>query len=129
MDLYKQFKTDERKEVEGVWIPLSTTARIKVARMGNPRYRDCIKRKKAAYRQTGIEIPSDVLEQMVRETVAETILVDWEGITTDGQPVPYSKETALTFCTDLQEFYNLVLSASDTMETFRAEAQATIEKN
>ena len=131
MDLYQQFKTDEQKEVDGVWVPLSATARVKVARMGNARYRDCIKKKSAPYRQAGLvnEIPADVYQQLVREAVAETILVDWHGITTDGQPVPYSKETALTFCTELKDFYNLVLTAADNMEIFRVQGQAVLEKN
>lgn len=131
MDLYQQFKTDEQKEVDGVWVPLSATAKIKVARMGNPRYRECIKRKSAPYRQAGLanEIPSEVYQQLVREAVAETILVDWQGITADGQPVPYMKETALKFCTELKDFYNLVLSAADSMETFRVQAQETLAKN
>lgn len=131
MDLYRQFKTDEQKEVGGVWVPLSATARIKVARMGNARYRDCIKRLSAPYRVTGLanQIPQEVYQQLVRDAVAETILVDWDGITTDGQPVPYSRETALKFCTELKDFYDFVLTAADSMETFRVQAQAQTEKN
>jgi hypothetical protein len=131
MDLYRQFQTDDQKEVDGVWVPLSATARIKVARMGNPRYRECIKKKSAPYRQAGLatEIPAEVYQQLVREAVAETILVGWEGLTTDGKKVPYTRETALKFCTDLKDFYSLVLTASDSMETFRVNGQAVLEKN
>jgi hypothetical protein len=131
MDIYKQFKTDETKEVEGVWVSLSPTARIKVARMGNKAYRDFVKRKSLPYRQAGIigDIPPDVFQQIVREAVAETILVDWEGITTDGVTIQYSKEQALVFCTDLKDFYNLVLTASDNIETFRVNGVAVLEKN
>ena len=131
MDLYKQYKTDEKKEVEGIWVPLSATARIKVARMGNPRYRDCIKRLSSPYRVAGIndQIPPEVYQQMVREAVAETILVDWEGLTSDGDPVPYTRDKALVFCTDLKDFYDFVLTAASSMETFRMNGQAVLEKN
>ena len=131
MDLYEKYKTDEDKEVEGAWVPLSATARIKVARMGNTRYRECMRKKSAPYRQSGIAntIPPEVLEQIVREAVAETILVDWKGITTDGTDVPYSKDTSLKFCTDLKDFYNLVLTAADNMETFRVNGQAVLVGN
>lgn len=131
MDLHRQFKTDEQKEVDGAWVPLSATARLRVARMGNPRYRECIKRLSAPYRTAGLAsaIPPDVYQQLVREAVAETILVGWEGITTDGQPVPYSNAAALTYCTELKDFYDFVLTASDSMETFRVQAQETTVKN
>jgi len=131
MDLYQQFQTDEQKEVDGVWVPLSATARLKIARMGNRKYRDCIKRLSGPYRVAGLnnQIPGDVYQQLVREAVAETILVDWEGITTDGLPRPYSKAAALTFCTELKDFYDFVLTAADSMETFRVNGQAVLEKN
>ena len=131
MDLYEKFKTDEGKETEGAWVPLSATARIKVARMGNARYREYMRKKSAPYRQSGIAnaVPSEVLEQIVREAVAETILVDWAGITTDGKEIPYSKETSLLFCTDLKDFYNVVLTAADNMETFRVNGQAVLVGN
>lgn len=131
MDLHHQFKTDETKEVLGVWVPLSPTAKIRVARMGNPHYRAFMKAKTAPYKMAGLanSIPPEVLEQFVREAVAETILTDWEGITTDGIPIPYTKEQSLLFCAELKDFYNFVLSSADSMETFRVNGMAVMEKN
>lgn len=131
MDLYKRYQTDETKEVEGVWVPISVTAKIKVARMSNPRYRQCIKLLTAPFRVAGIneQIPPDVYQQMVRKAVAETILVDWDGLTADGQPVPYSKDMALKYITDLKDFYDFVLTAADSMETFRMNGEAVLAKN
>ena len=131
MDLYEKYKTNEEQEVDGAWVSLSATASIKVARMGNIRYRECMRKKSAPYRQSGIAnaIPPEVLEQVVREAVAETILVGWKGITTDGVDVPYSRETSLKFCTDLKDFYNVVLTAADNMETFRVNGQAVLMGN
>lgn len=132
MNLYRQFKTDEQKEVDGVWIALSATARVKVARMGNTRYRECMKRLRAPYQQGGLgtTIPDDLQQALLREAVAETILVDWDGIEDqDGHPLPYSKKAALDACTDLKDFYLVVLAASDNMETFKVSTQAALEKN
>lgn len=132
MDLYQHFATDEQKEVEGAWVPLSTTAKIKVARMNNPRYRDCVKRLSAPYRVGGLEdvdIPDDVWKQITREAVAETILTDWAGVTKEGAPLPYSKGEALALLTARKDFYGLVVMASQNMDHYRVKAQAQLEKN
>jgi hypothetical protein len=132
MDLYKQFETDERKEVEGAWVALSATARIKVARMGNPRYRAAVKRLSAPYRTPGLlddDIPDEVWQQITKEAVAEAILVDWEGVTKEGAALPYSKHEALALLTARKDFYGLVMTTAQTLDHYRVRAQATIEKN
>lgn len=132
MDLYQQFATDEQKEVEGAWVALSATTRIRVARMGNARYKAAIKRLSAPYRTMGLlddAIPDDVWEQITREAVAEAILVDWEGVTKDGAPLPYSKEEALAVLKARKDFYGLVTTTAQHMDQYRVRAQATIEKN
>ena len=35
-----QFRTNEQKEKEGVWVKIGEDARIKVARLGNARYKE-----------------------------------------------------------------------------------------
>lgn len=132
MNLYQQFQTDAKKEIEGTWIPLSATARIKVAREGNPRHQACLKRLTAPYLKPGIrtnDIPDDTWEAVTREAAAETLLVDWEGIVNDAnEPVPYSKAEALAALA-MKDFYRLVLMAAQSMETFRVARQAELSKN
>ncbi len=131
MDLFKQFQTDAHAEVDGVWIPLSTTARLKIARTGNPRHQACLKRLSLPYIKPGMrmtDIPDDTYAMITREAAAETILVDWDGITRDQQPVPYSKAEALA-ALEMKDFYELVLTAATSLETFRAARLAELEKN
>lgn len=131
MDLYKQFQTDKKAEEEGVWIPLSSTARLKIARMGNPRHQAALKRLSLPYVKPGMrvsDIADDVYAEIAREAAAETILVDWDGITRDQQPVPYSKSDALA-ALHMSDFYELVLKASSSLETYRVARLAELEKN
>ena len=131
MDIFKQFQTDEKAEVEGVWIPLDATTKVKIARLQNPRHTACLKRLSTPYIKPGMrqsDIPDDVYNEIAREAVAETILVDWSGVERDGQPVPYSKDAALEACR-VKDFYILVVTAAGTMETFRTARLAELEKN
>lgn len=38
--------------------------------------------------------------RVMGETLAEVVLLDWRNFNTNGVPIPYSKETALKYCTD-----------------------------
>jgi len=133
MNLYTQFQTDEHKEVDGTWMPLDATTRIKIARIGNAKYTACVKRLSAPYLKPGVrttDIPDDVWTGITLEAMAETILVDWDGVVdNNNDPVPYSKAAALTALKDLKDFKLLVAGAADSMETFRMARLAELEKN
>jgi len=132
MDLAKTFKTDTAKEQEGTWVPLDDgTAKLKIARMNNPRYREAQQRKLQRYKMAARSkvVPDDVWEGILNELIAETILVDWEGITNDGKPYPYSVENAKQSLTELKDFREMVLGFADDMANFKASLDEATEKN
>ena len=132
MDLFKQFKTDEAKTQEGVWVSLDETSRIRIARTGNAKYREAIKAKSQRYRMRAKvkTIPEKDWADLMNEVIAETILVDWEGITEKGVPVSYSVENAARMLADYPDFRDtVVLPFADDMENFKAELDEATEKN
>ncbi len=131
MDLFAKYKTDESKEREGVWVPLDGEGRIRIARTNNPLYREAMVRKVNRYKMAAKSkvIPDDDWITIVNELIAETILVDWEGITEKGQPLPYSVENALRVLTELKDFREMVLSIADNMDNFKEELDEGTEKN
>lgn len=131
MDLFAKYKTDESKEREGVWVPLDGEGRIRIARTNNPLYREAMVRKVNRYKMAAKSkvIPEDDWITIVNELIAETILVDWEGITEKGQPLPYSVENAKRVLTELKDFREMVLSIADNMDNFKEELDEGTEKN
>lgn len=131
MDLFAKYKTDESKEREGVWVPLDGEGRIRIARTNNPLYREVMVRKVNRYKMAAKSkvIPEDDWITIVNELIAETILVDWEGITEKGQPLPYSVENAKRVLAELKDFREMVLSIADNMDNFKEELDEGTEKN
>lgn len=132
MDLFKTFKTDEGKEQGGAWVDLDDgTSRLKIARMNNPRYREAQQRKLHRYKMAARSkvVPDDVWAGILNELIAETILVDWEGLTRDGEPYPYSIENAKAALTELKDFREMVLGFADDMANFKEELDEGTEKN
>lgn len=129
MDISK-LKTDSNLEEEGVLVPLGD-AKIKVARMGNKRYQAAFNRRMTPHKnaaRAGI-VADEVVEQILIEVIAETVLLDWEGIKEDGVPLPYSRENAIRVLTEIRAFRDIVVSIADRMETFRRESVENSEKN
>lgn len=132
MNLYKQFKTSDQAEEQGVWVPLSATARIKVARTQNPRHSACLKRLTTPYLKPGMrtsDLAEEVFTEIARRASAETLLVGWEGmLDQNDQPMPYSVEAAYDVL-GMKDFYALVYQAASSFENFREARLAELEKN
>ena len=132
MDLRKTFKTSKQKENEGVWVNLDDSGtRLKIARAGNPNYKSAQAKKMSRYKLAARSktIPDSAWEEIFNELVAETILLDWDGITENGQKIPYSQDAALRAISELKDFREVVMSFADDMTNFKEEMDDDTEKN
>lgn len=129
MDIFTSFATDETLENAGKWRPLSKTARILVARSGNPKYVELLRAKMA---EAQLDLTSGPEADQLAETIlidvlAETILLGWEGLTYQGKEAPYSREMAKTFL-KVKDFRRKVTAMADDFEAFRVK-QDVEQKN
>lgn len=131
MDVKKRFATDRTLELDGVWVQIDKDARVKIARRDNPRYREVLRRESAPYRQAARAgmLSDETAEQILIKVLAETVVLDWEGFTENGKPLPYSKENAVRLLTELKDFLDFVVSASAEAELFKAQADEADAKN
>ena len=119
-DIRKLYGTNENKEIEGIWQDMGDGIRMRIARIGNPKYQKMFQRiskphRKAIRRGT---LKEDVAEKLMIECTAETILLDWEGIELDGQSLPYSKENAIKILTDFKDLKEYVNDFANEMEAY-----------
>lgn len=125
MDLKKQFETDEKLEENGVWISLGQGAEVLVARFGNKKHRDALERHRTPHKAliaSGRQLPAEIADQILLHAAVDAILLDWRGITENGEPVPFSKQKALEYLRDLKDFRAQIDFVSGQMETFRRHA-------
>ena len=131
MDIAKRFRTDEQAEVEGIWQNIGGGARLRLARLNNPRYRKLYQRLTRDYRaqlEMGL-MPDEVHDPILCQCLAETVLLEWENIQFDGEELPYSKDNALHTLTQLKEFRDLVLRLAAGAEAYRKHLQEEDQKN
>lgn len=123
------FETNQKKEQNGIWKDIGKNTRLLVARDQNPKYIALFRKKLAPY-NSAIQIDTvsdDESKKILCEVVAETILLDWDGLTEfvgEGKDrkeveVKYSKEKALEWLIKYPEFYNLVVSISRDVKNYK----------
>lgn len=130
MDLKKKFATDPVKELEGVWIPLDAETKLKIARVGNPKYRELMTKVMAPFRSAlrNNVLPEETAEKLLIQVTARTILLDWEGVEHEGAPLPYSLANAEMLLAVSKEFKSFVDEIANQVDIFKtAEEDAAIK--
>jgi len=132
MNVKELFATSEDLERGGVWIDYGTF-RVKVAYAGgaNRRY---TKRMEEVTRPHRRAILNDAFSkeqqlELVKQVVADTVLLAWEGVEDDGQPVPFSPQAALALFTKYEKFFEDVMQQAQSFANFREEERAAEAKN
>lgn len=125
MDIFATFATNESLEVEGKWFNLSKTARVKVARSGNPNY---VKRLRKKLDENRIDLESqgdeanELAEKVMIDVMADTILLDWEDIQFQGKVMEYSPLNARLLL-QIKDFRKKISGFSESFEAFKVKQE------
>jgi len=134
MDLTR-FKADPVREDDGVWaeIDSATGARVKIARIGNRRYREAMSRRLKPYRRAlrNGTLDERVTERITAEVLAETVLLDWDGLYEGDRLLPYAPDTAKRILADdaYKDFRDLVVELASDLDLYREQELEEAEKN
>lgn len=131
MDIEKKFAVDPVREKDGVWFDIGDDAHVKIAAMNNPNWQRVMRAKfKGKERQIQLKtLPDAVAEKLYIEAIAETILLDWKGFTSNGQPLAYSREAVVDVLTRHKRLRDMVVGLSEDFEAFKISADEDAEKN
>lgn len=126
MDLQSLY-TDHDKEVAGAWVRLDEDTELKIARLYNERflqrYNELVKPGEVLANDNTLAISSERADNIMGTLIADSILLDWRGLTQGGEPIEYSKEKVIEIWTDdrCREFRRIVMEASQNLENYRLE--------
>lgn len=128
-----RYQTDLNKEVEGIWVPIQGGARLLLARAGNDRWNRLYNALPRTVRQElddGMTTDDENLHH-IAHILSETVLLGWEGLTENGEPVSYSKEKAYEWMKrkDLKDFTMTVLRLAQERQLFAAKQDEEDSKN
>ena len=126
-------KQDISKQNDGVWLEWERGIWLRIARMGNDRYKAELEAQSArnlAAREKGEpEVSSD---EFFPELLAKTVLTGWRNVEDDsGSPLPYTWERGAEALRDpaLRDMANFVSTQSVRRANYLLHAEASAEKN
>lgn len=139
MSLYKQFRTDEKLEKEGIFLELGVTddgkpILIRIARAGgaNVAFAKTMEAKMKPYRrQLQTEtLDSKVAEKILMEVYAATVVLGWENVTDEhGKELNFTPENCVKLFTDLPDLYAEIQQSSQKVALFRQMEREADSKN
>jgi hypothetical protein len=131
MSLYKQFKTNDKLESDGILLQYGLDSKgqpvvIRVARAGpgNTKFQKLLDRKlKPFRRQLQMESADEkVIEKVLIEVYAETIVLGWENVEDEkGLPILFNKANCIKLFNDLPDLFADVRDQAMKSSLFRAE--------
>lgn len=137
--LYAQFKTNTSMETEGIYLNYGPNSQgkdilIRIARAGgsNQNYSKRMEAKTKPYRRQiqNETIERALLERIVREIYAETVVLGWENVEDEnGNELPFTYDNCLKLFTDLPDLFTDVQEQSQRAALFRQEVREDDGKN
>jgi len=114
--------TDSIKETEGVWTKYMGVD-LKVARGSNPKYlNELAKRSRAFQKRFEKNRASNAeMKEALCHAAARHLLVDWKGLSSNGESIPYSVENAYDLLISDIDCREAVLAFSDDMDNYMIE--------
>lgn len=132
MDIRKLFGVNKAKETEGAWVPIGGGIEVKVKRAGQANKEfaaEQMKMLKPFSKQIAMNtMDMDVLRQINAKLFAKHVIVDWRGISEDGEVVPFSKEKFLEYANEMPDFFSDVFAAATELQNFQDAEDADLEK-
>lgn len=139
MSLYKQFKTDNTLEKEGILLEYGTNSKgdpicIRIARAGgaNAQYAKRMETRVKPYRRQiqNETMENALVERIVKEVYAETVVLGWENVEDEnGQPMQFNEKNCVKLFDDLPDLFRDLQEQSQRAALFRAEVREADSKN
>lgn len=139
MSLYKQFKTNENVERDGILLEYGEnskgkTVAIRIARAGgaNSQYQKLMEARVKPYRRQiqNETIERALVERLLRQVYAETIVLGWENVEDEsGKELPFTVENCVKIFEDLPDLFQDIQEQSQRAALFRQEVLEADSKN
>lgn len=118
----KTITPDKDIAAQGVWIPYCG-AEFLIASQDSDRYDKTLVRNSRKQNAAELRRKPELMQAVVIETMAETILLDWRGVEDDGKPLPCTPENKRKLLA-IRELRDWISGQSAEVENFRKEALA-----
>jgi hypothetical protein len=130
---FSEVKVNNALAEGGVWMEHDDTTSFLVARMGNKKFQTYFQKLIRPYQRQfdAGKLSAEKQTDIMCKCMAKTVLLDWRGLTMDGEEIEYSEERAyeLLSMEGADEFRDLVTSYAQDAEAYRNDTLEEQGKN
>lgn len=128
---FSAFRSDEKKEEEGVWQTIVDGVDFKIRRMRSKPVLDARKKIygpfERAQRGSTQDLPDAIELQCTINLLAKAVVIDWRGpgmVDDNGEPIPFTEDNCTEILSDKEtgkDLRTLIISLSADAEVFAPE--------
>ncbi len=130
---FKEFVTDEVKELEGVWVyfDVEETQGLLIARAWNENFMKAFRKFprgfQARARMGTIDKKKD--KEVWHKLLADTVLLDWKGVSDEGKVLKYDKKIVVEQLNKYKGLVSFVWESACEESLYHEEQEEDDEKN
>ena len=127
-----KFKFDHTKTEQGVWVDFEGDTRFKIASLHSRRFELKLSDLMKPYRSPALRHKLDDQDFMLNLrtiAMAESVLIDWEGIEYNGEPLPFTIENAKSLLTQAPEIRKWIEDEAGKREQYLEAAKGAASEN
>lgn len=133
-DGFKRFKMDDNLEAgEGVRVEYEEGKVITMRRAGgsNTAYNQALAERSKPYLAAirNGTLSASVDAELIAQVYADTVIMGWDGITSDGKSVPFTKENVVALLLAMPDLFAAIKRDATAAVQFEAKATDAIVKN
>jgi len=132
-NIWAQFETDQSAEENGAWYEILPEIKFKLRRFQSDhavKTRQRLEKPYVKLTRGGKDLPQEVQEKLITSQLAESIIVDWEGITDrDGNVMDYSIDNAKMLLEGLPHVRDELVRFVLDIDNYRVSNLEQAEKN
>lgn len=98
--------------------------RFRLCYLGNNNYQDFVSERMMKARKGKRDIPAERQRAIITQGLVKFILKDWEGLTTNGQPFPFSPENAKLLLEQSGVIRSWAIEEANDLENFSGSEEA-----
>ena len=130
MDIRQNKHRGERMEA-GMWVDIGRGSELKLRFLLTESVQQVIdqaisRRKRALGIRAGRDLPESELKNVVKGILFGNVVVDWRGVTCEGEPVEFTRENFESACAD-PSFPTAVIGLAGEPSTFDVEDLEVVE--
>lgn len=127
------YRTSPELEKNGIWLDFGNGLRIKIRRAGgrNLFFEQVLQAKMKPYRfqiEHG-RLDPETDQKLLREAYAEAVIIDWQWMDQDGNPLPFTTENVLALLEADPDLFGEIRQQAQKLANFAAEQLEQDAKN